>query len=64
MAFREARIRANKTIADVKKEMKVSDATVYNWETGTYKPRASLLPKIASFYGCTIDDLLREEPEE
>lgn len=63
MAFREARVKAGKTVSDVMAEMGVSDSAVYNWETGVNKPRASFLPKLAAFYGCTIDDLLRETKE-
>lgn len=63
MGFRSARINAGKTVSDVMKEMGVSDAAVYNWETGVNKPRASLLVKLADYYGCSVDDLLREDPK-
>ncbi len=56
--MKSARVKAGKTVAQVMKEMGVSDAAVYMWETGKTKPRASLLPHLASFYGCTIDELL------
>jgi transcriptional regulator with XRE-family HTH domain len=56
--MKSARVKAGKTVAQVMKEMGVSDAAVYMWETGKTKPRASLLPRLASFYGCTIDELL------
>lgn len=58
MGMKSARVKAGKTVAQVMKEMGVSDAAVYMWETGKTKPRASLLPRLASFYGCTIDELL------
>lgn len=56
--MRSARIKAGKTVAQVTKEMDVSDAAVYMWETGKTKPRTSILPRLAAFYGCTIDELL------
>ena len=56
--MKSARVKAGKTVAQVMKEMGVSDAAVYMWETGKTKPRASLLPRLASFDGCTIDELL------
>lgn len=58
MGMKSARVKAGKTVAQVMKEMGVSDAAVYMWETGKTKPRTSLLPRLASFYGCTIDELL------
>lgn len=61
MGFRSARINAGKTVAEAMKEFGVSDAAVYQWETNVYKPRASLLPKIARFYGCTVDELLSDD---
>ena len=65
MGFRKARLNAGKTVSEAMTEFGVSDAAVYQWETGVYKPRASLLPKIAAFYGCTIDELLAEdEPDK
>lgn len=64
MAFREARIKSGKSVAEVTAEIGVSDVAVYNWETGVNKPRASLLPKLAAFYGCTIDDLLADSKDD
>ncbi len=31
------------------------------WDTGRNNPRADMLPKIAKLYGCTVDELLRED---
>lgn len=65
MSFRSARIKAGKKVSDVTKFMGVSDAAVYYWETGQNKPRANALIKLASFYGCTVDELLVEhEPKK
>lgn len=61
MGFRDMRVRANKTVLDVQKAMAVSDATVYYWENGTTKPTVDKLIKLAELYGCSVDDLLREE---
>lgn len=58
--FRLARLNAQKSVKEVMKYMGVSDASVYLWETGYCKPTAGKLPKLAAFYGCTIDDLLAE----
>lgn len=63
MGFRSARIRAGKTVKDVCAHIGVTDAAVYFWETGQTRPSVSRLPKLAAFYGCTVDDLLREETD-
>lgn len=41
--------------------MNVSVATVSRWETGEMKPRADKLPALAKLFGCTIDELLKQE---
>lgn len=41
----------------------VSQNTVSQWETGTRVPRIDMLKKIASLFGCTVDDLLKPEKE-
>ena len=61
MSFRSARIKAGKTVQEVMKELDVSDAAVYFWETGKTEPRAKMLPRLAEFYGCTIEDLLSKD---
>lgn len=58
--FRLARLNAKKSVKEVMQYMGVSDASVYLWETGYCKPTAAKLPKLAMFYGCTIDDLLAD----
>lgn len=61
MGFREARLAAGLTVANVMASLKVSDAAVYQWETGVTIPNGKRLPEIAKLYGCTVDDLLRQE---
>ena len=61
MAFKTQRLKAQKTVAEVMEHLGVSDAAVYQWETGIYTPRADKLIKLAKFYGCSVDDLLAEE---
>lgn len=61
MSFRNARIKAGKSVAEVMEHMGVTDAAVYQWETGLTMPRTDKLVRLAAFYGCTTDDLLGEE---
>lgn len=63
MGFRSARLAAGLSVREVMEALNVSDATVYMWETGTQRPRASRLPEIARLYGCTIDSLLEEDTQ-
>jgi transcriptional regulator with XRE-family HTH domain len=41
----------------------VSDAAVYQWESGANTPRVKTLPKIAKLYGCTIEELLDDDEQ-
>jgi transcriptional regulator with XRE-family HTH domain len=36
----------------------VSVNTIYNWENAKRFPRRAILEKLATFFGCKIDDLL------
>jgi transcriptional regulator with XRE-family HTH domain len=45
------------------KILSVSDAAVYQWETGETTPNAKRLPEIAKLYGVTVDELLSDQNE-
>lgn len=59
MSFKSERKKSGKSVAEVMKHMGVTDAAVYQWETGVTTPRTDKLIKLAEFYGCTVDELLR-----
>lgn len=61
MGFRAARINAGLSVAQVMKELSVSDAAVYQWETGVTMPTAKRLIEVAKLYGVTVDYLLRDD---
>lgn len=61
MKLKKARLKAGLTLSDAGERIGVSDAAVCQWEKGKTKPKAELLPKIASAYGCTIDDLFKRD---
>lgn len=63
MSFRRARISAGLSVAQVMNALSVSDAAVYQWETGVTAPSTRRLPEIAKLYGVTIDELLSDEPQ-
>ena len=58
MLFKEKRISASLTQNEAALQLGVGRTTISMWETGESLPRADLLPKIASLYACTVDELL------
>lgn len=45
------------TQLDLANQLKVTPATVYNWERGRYEPSASKLRAIAQAFGVSMDDI-------
>lgn len=63
MSFRGAREKAGLSVLDAAKSLSVSDAAVYMWETGVTAPNTKRLPRIASLYGVTVDELLSDDED-
>lgn len=65
MRFREYREKAGLSQREVGKRLGISDSAVCLWEReeNGSTPRTTMLPAIAALYGCTVDELLSEEPE-
>lgn len=61
MSFYNARKAAGLTQIQAAKLLGVTDATISQWENGETKPKTSRLAKVAQVYGCTIDELLKED---
>ena len=59
--FRTERKKAGKTQTEAAKAVGVTPSAVSQWESGVMYPRMPTCFKLAAFYGCTVDDLLREE---
>lgn len=49
------------TQMELVEKINVSPSTVGMWEIGTNKPRAEKLIQLAKLFGCTVDELLRED---
>lgn len=64
MRLKEARLSAGLTQEEVAKALNISRTTVTMWETGDVNPTADKLPAIARLYGCTINDLFRDDGKE
>lgn len=55
------RTRANLTQEAVAEALRVDRSAVAKWETGKAYPKTGKLPQLAALYGCSIDDLLRND---
>lgn len=64
MSFVAMRTKAGLSQKAVAEKLDITDAAVCLWETGKTLPRASLLPKLAALYGCTVDELMRDDELE
>ena len=62
--LKERRVNANLTQANVAKELAIDQTAVSQWETGACMPRLTNLFKLAKLYGCTVDELVKEEQAE
>lgn len=61
MALVALRKKAGLTQMAVAKALGISDSAVNQWEKGKTFPKTEQLPKLAKLYGCTVDELLKEE---
>lgn len=51
------------TVSALEKELNLGNATVRGWKISD--PRTSKLKSVADYFGCTVDDLLKEvEPDD
>lgn len=55
------RKKAGLTQMEVAKALGITDSAVNQWEKKKTFPKTEQLPKLAKLYGCTVDELLREE---
>ena len=49
------------TMEQAAQAFNVSRNMIWFWETGKFKPRSDKLLQIAKMYGCSVEDLLRED---
>lgn len=61
MRLKAAREKAGLTQKQAADAMGRTQSAVCLWEQGKTAPTAAQLPKLAALYGCTVDDLLKEE---
>ena len=63
MSIRTQRTKAGLSVAKVADSLGVRASAVYQWETNVTTPRPQKLVKMAALFGCTIDDLMKEEED-
>ena len=61
MSFFAAREKAGKTQAEAAQYMGVTAGAISQWENGIAAPKIERLKKLAAFYNCTVDELLKED---
>lgn len=52
----------NTSVVKLEDELGLGRGTIYKWEN--VSPTIQNLKKVADYFGCTIDDLLKEPPNE
>ena len=61
LRLKEIRLNKGITQEDLAKELNVGQNTISLWERGLRSPRVDILLKLSEFFGCTVDDLLKEK---
>lgn len=61
MGFKEMRKKAGLTQREAGAALGISCAAVAQWETDLTMPSGKRLLEVAALYGCSVDELLREE---
>jgi transcriptional regulator with XRE-family HTH domain len=63
MLIKDKRKQLGLTQVELSHLLGVDRSTVSCWETGVSSPTLEKLVKIASVFGCTVDELLKDEKE-
>ncbi|MBR6654380.1 MAG: helix-turn-helix transcriptional regulator [Oscillospiraceae bacterium] len=61
MTLKERRLAAGLTQSEVAKSLNVDQGAVSNWERGINPPTRKYRAPLAQLYGCTVDELLKED---
>ena len=64
LALKYYRRRANLTQVTISESMGVSPSLIAKWEQGLISPKAAQLAHIAKLCGCSLADLLGDQPTE
>ena len=64
ISIRTKRVAAKLTQAELAKRLGVYQGVVSQWESGMTNPKLDKLKAMAEFFGCTLDELLREDGQD
>ena len=64
MNLKERRKAAGMTQQELAAKLSVHQTAVAGWEEGRFKPAMKRMLKLAKILGCTVDDLLRDQPAD
>ena len=59
--LKELRVSRNLTQLELANLLKVERTTVTMWENGKFTPKLSMLQKISTVLGCSVDDLIKSD---
>lgn len=62
--YRRLRMLASMSAQEAADRIGVSKTNVLAWERGKTRPRVARLKKIAAVYGCSVADLIDDEPRK
>ena len=62
--LKRKRLECNMTQTELAEKVGVTQGAIWQWENGTADPSLENLKKMATFMGCTIDELLGEKEDE
>lgn len=64
ISIRTKRVAAKLTQAELAKRLGVYQGAVSQWESGMTNPKLDKLIAMAELFGCTLDELLREDGQD
>lgn len=64
MMIAAMRKRAGMSQRELGERVGYSQQGVASWEIGRAEPSIQMLKRLAGIFGCTVDELIRDEPEE
>lgn len=62
--LKRKRLECNMTQTELAEKVGVTQGAIWQWENGKADPSLENLKKMATFMGCTIDELLGEKEDE
>ena len=61
MNLKERREKLGLKVVEVAKLVGVSTVSIWQYENGGYKPKYPTNKKLATLYGCTVEDIMEDD---